>query len=80
MSSVEPVTPRDAFVITPHATNPLPKKADGIWVGVGGTVTLVTLGGTELTIIATAGTCIPIQTTHVRATGTAATDLVGLIY
>jgi hypothetical protein len=80
MSSFEPVTPKDAFTITPHASNALAKKADGIWVGVAGDVNLTTLGGTTLVIKAAASTVIPLQVTHVKVSGTTATDMVGLIY
>lgn len=79
-SSVEPITPSDAFAITPHDTNPLTKKADAIWVGVAGDVNLTTMRGTTLVFTAVAGSVIPMQTTHVKATSTTATGLRGLVY
>ena len=50
-----------------------------LYVGVAGSVTLITAGGDEVTLQGiTAGSFIPIQTTRVMATGTTATGILAL--
>lgn len=67
------------FVITPHDTNILPSIVRGIYVGVTGHVTLVDPeGNTVLFKNATQGTILPFRAKQVKATGTTATDLVGI--
>jgi hypothetical protein len=52
-----------AFAITPHDTNALSEPIRGLYVGVAGDVTVRIL---------------PIRVTHIRATGTTATTMLGL--
>lgn len=71
---------RDAFAITPHATNevnPLPKA---IYVGTGGTIVLRAADGTaDVTLKNVAsGQIVDIRARFIRAAGTTAADIVGL--
>lgn len=73
-------TARNAAAITPHDSTDLAKVTRGIYVGVGGDVS-VEMKGTGTAIVfkgAAAGTVIPVRATRVNATGTTATDLVAL--
>lgn len=70
----------DAFVITPADGSDLARVTRGLWVGGGGDVSVVTQGGTTVTLKgAPAGSLIPIRAVRVRSTGTTATDIVGLV-
>lgn len=67
------------FAIVPSNTEPLPDVPKGIYVGTGGTVVLRGVNGvTDVTYKNLAdGSYIAVRASHVRATGTTATDLVG---
>lgn len=67
-----PITPADA-VLLPHVTK-------GIYIGTGGTVTLVPLrGGQPVSFVnLPSGAILDVRATAVNATGTTAADLVGL--
>jgi hypothetical protein len=71
----------DAFVITPSDTVDFSQgTVRGIYVGGAGNVTLITPAGT--TVLFTAlpvGTFMPVLASRVKATGTTATALVGLL-
>lgn len=69
-----------AFAITPHDTNALSEPIRGLYVGVAGDVTVRMLrGSTDVLFKAVpAGTILPIRVTHIRATGTTATTMLGL--
>lgn len=68
-----------AFAITPDDSNDLAIATRGIYVGVGGDVAVITAGGETVTFKnASAGTTLPIRAARVKATGTTATNLVGL--
>jgi hypothetical protein len=71
----------DAFAITPHDTNELAKVTDGIYIGTDGDVVLYTGGGSGPITLKNciAGTILWIRAKRVLATGTAATNLVGLL-
>lgn len=73
----------DAYNITP-SDDPLDPYPTAIWVGgtllgAGGTIDITTRDGTRLTITAPAGSMLPIQVTHIHATGTTAQNLTALI-
>lgn len=68
-----------AFSITPHDTNELSNVTRGLYVGVSGDVLVVTAGGDEVTFLAmAAGVFHPIRAKQIKATGTTATDIVGV--
>lgn len=72
---------RKAFSITPHDTNLLSNLTRGIYVGGSGDIVLVMAddGDTSVTFFgAVAGTLLPIRVARVLATGTTATNLVGV--
>lgn len=68
-----------AAAITPNDSTDLAKSTRSIWVGGAGNVELVTVSGETVTFSgAAAGSIIPIRAQRVRATGTTATNLVGM--
>ncbi len=69
----------DGFAITPHDSNQLARTTRYIYVGGAGAVALVTKAGTTLTFAAVpVGTVLPVRASIVKATGTTATNLIGL--
>jgi hypothetical protein len=69
------VTPSDTVDIT--GINP--NSPATLFVGVGGNIVVITIGGSTLTLKNIAdGSFLPIQVTRVKATGTTATDIVAL--
>lgn len=69
----------DGFAITPDDSNDLAVDAGSIYVGVTGNIALVTVGGTTLTFLAVqAGSILAVKARRVLATGTTATNLIGL--
>lgn len=73
-----PMFPGDAVTIVPSDTVRLTTNAV-IYVGVGGNVTVTTAQGTKLLFTgALAGGVIPVQVIQVWATGTTATNMVGI--
>lgn len=69
---------RSAKVVTPHDTNG--NVFDSLWVGVTGNLAIQTAQGDDITIVAVpAGTLLPIQVKLVKATGTTATSILGLV-
>lgn len=69
-----------AAAITPHDTNALAAVTNGIYVGGTGAITLRPVNS-PADVVFTAipvGSILPIRASHVRATGTTATNLVGL--
>ena len=68
-----------AVAITPNNGADLAYATRSIWVGGAGDVAVVTIGGDTITFFgAGAGSIIPIRAARVLATGTTATNLVGL--
>lgn len=68
-----------AIEITPDDGTDLSKPIRGLYIGVGGEVTLITAGSETVRFIGlVAGTILPVRSTRVLASGTTATDLVGL--
>lgn len=66
------------FPITPNDGTDLPVEIRGLIVAVGGNVSLDRLDGTNVTLTLPAG-YFPLQAQRVRATGTTATGLTGLV-
>lgn len=68
------------FAITPTDGLDMNICTRGLYVGVGGDVAIVDRGGTSLVYKnAQAGSVIPIEASQVSATGTTATNLIGMI-
>jgi hypothetical protein len=68
-----------AFVITPSDVNALERPTRGIYVGGAGDVTLEMVNGQIVTFVEmVAGIIHPISAIQVYATGTAATDILGV--
>lgn len=66
--------------VTPHDTDPLPTAGSrGLYVGVGGDISLVSpQGDTVLFKAVPTGVVLPVAASIVRATGTTATNIVAL--
>lgn len=71
---------RGGFAVTAHDTNPLTRVTRALWVGGAGNITLRLEAEDADTVITgvPAGTLLPFAVTHVRSTGTTATNIVGL--
>lgn len=71
---------RNGKAITPHDSNALSPPTAAIWVGGAGNITLRLTGDTADTVLngALAGTIYYLRASHIRATGTTATNLVAL--
>lgn len=65
--------------ITPSDSVPILGGTRALYVGVGGNVSVISAAGNTTTFANVAtGTILPIRVTHVRSTGTTATNIVGL--
>ena len=65
--------------ITPSDSVPILGGTRALYVGVGGNVSVISAAGETVTLANVAtGTILPIRVTHVRSTGTTATNIVGL--
>lgn len=70
----------EAFAITPHDTNYLPQVTRAIYVGVTGDVVIKCREGAAVTFVGVpAGMILPVKAEQVKATGTTADSLVGLV-
>lgn len=70
---------RAAFAITPHDTNFLPALTLGIYVGgIGNIAILDSEDGVPIFVGVVVGSIIPVRAQKVFATGTTATNLLGL--
>ena len=68
------------FPITPNDTTDLSETTRAVYVGNGGSVVAVLASGVELTLAGLqTGSIIPIRVRRIKATGTSATALVGLL-
>ncbi|UVC09033.1 hypothetical protein IHQ71_28670 [Rhizobium sp. TH2] len=68
------------FAVTPNDTNVLSETTRALYVGSAGTLAIVMASGASVTFIGVAsGTVLPVRTTKVMATGTSATDILGLV-
>lgn len=74
--------PTRSLVITPHNTNPIAEKPDYIYVGTTGDIAMRLPGdAADVTLKnCLGGLTLMVAPTHIRATGTTATGLVGLFY
>ena len=71
---------RDGFAITPSDDTDLAETVRALYVGVGGDLCLVLAGGAELVFAnVAAGAVLPLRAARVKASGTTADALVGLI-
>jgi len=72
---------RHCFAITPHNSNELAEVTRSIYVGSTGDVVLRAVGSAaDVTFVAVpAGAFLDVRASHIRATGTTAASLVGLV-
>jgi len=69
----------DAFAVTP-ADSALGTFARALYVGTGGNVSVVTVGGTTVLFSGVpSGSVLPVRCSQVRSTGTTASNIVGLV-
>lgn len=66
------------FAVTPSDANELPQITTRLYVSGAGTLALVMLDGSAVSLTATAGAILPLRVRKVSATGTTATGIVGL--
>ena len=68
------------FAVVPHDTNDVPRVTKAIYVGQGGDVTVRSIDGdADVTFVdVPAGMVLDVRVIAVRATGTTASDIVGL--
>lgn len=71
---------RNASAVTPHATNPLGNVSKGLYVGGAGDIACRLVDDTADVTFASipAGAILPLRVSHVRVTGTTATDIIAL--
>jgi hypothetical protein len=70
----------DAFAIVPDDSTTLPNVTRAIYIGSAGNLSCVTMAGTTVTVQNLgAGTVLSLRVLQVRATGTTARGLLGII-
>ncbi len=70
----------DAFAVTPHDTNALAKTTRGLYIGGAGQVTVIMKSGNTVPFPnCPAGFILPARVTHVKSTGTTATNIVAMV-
>lgn len=69
----------NAFTITPNDGANLAQTARGLYVGVAGDLKLTLPGGGTVTLKNVSAGILPVAATKIFATGTTATDIVGLV-
>lgn len=68
---------RNAAAVIPSDTDDLPNASKRLWVGTGGAVSLITVGGDTATYTAVpSGTYLQVRAARVRSTGTTASNIV----
>ena len=69
-----------AFAVSPSDVSDLPEATKAIYIGGAGDVTLRPIGNTQDVVFVglSAGTILDVSASAIRATGTTATDIVGL--
>ena len=76
-SAMSPI--ENGYAVTPADGSDQPQVTRALWVGGAGDVAVITRGGNTITFSGVAaGTLIPVRTTRVLATGTTATNILGL--
>ncbi|PHR59883.1 MAG: hypothetical protein COA47_08860 [Robiginitomaculum sp.] len=69
-----------AFAIVPDDANDLPEVTRALFVGIGGDITVITKSGSEVLFSGLAsGDILPVRTLRIKATGTSAGNIVGLV-
>ncbi len=69
-----------AFAVTPGDGSDLPEVTRALYVGAPGNISVVTLSNATVTLNGVgAGTILPLRVRRVRATGTTASAIVGLV-
>lgn len=70
---------RNIEVVTPHDSTDLAQPSRGLIIGVGGTLSVETVGGQSAVAMTVAtGAVLPIMVTRVNNTGTSATNIVSM--
>lgn len=68
------------FAVTPHDSNALAEMTRALYVGVAGTLVVTLASGATVTLSGVAGgALLPIRVRQVKATGTTASAIVGLV-
>lgn len=67
---------RHAAAVTPSDSTDLATHARCLFIGTGGDLKVVTVGGDEITFCVLDGQMLPFMIKRVKATGTTATDIV----
>ncbi len=68
-----------AVAVTPSDSTNLTEVSRGLWIGGGGSISVVMLGGGTVSFTGiAAGTLLPIRVSRVNQTGTTATGIVSL--
>ena len=68
------------FATTPHDTDPLGETTRALFIGGAGAVCVVMASGAELIFAGlAAGTVLPVRAIRVKATGTTASAILGLL-
>lgn len=71
---------RKLFAITPHNSNELSSIPRALWVGTGGDLSVIAQDDTvAVTLKVQSGSLVPVRVKVVKATGTTATDIVGVL-
>lgn len=81
MSNIYDTAPaRSALTVTPHATNALTNGVRGLYVGTTGNIAGRLVGDTaDVSFVGVpAGSILPFKFSHVRATGTTASNILAL--
>lgn len=69
-----------AFAISPNDSTDLSETTRALYIGTGGDISLVTASGATVSFTTVlSGSILPVRCRRVRATGTTATGIVGLV-
>jgi hypothetical protein len=70
---------QNAEVVVPHDSNDLGQPSRGLVIGVGGTISVETVGGQSAVVLTVAtGAVLALRVTRINNTGTSATNMVSL--